>query len=497
MGNADTYGNYIGGQWVPAMSGETFENRNPSRISEVLGYFPRSSHLDVKKAVEAAQEAFVFWREMSPPQRGEILIKTAQILESQKKKLAQVISRENGKTVKSALGEVQTAIDTAYYMAGEGRRMFGKTTHSSLKKRFAMTKRYPIGVVGIILPFNFPMALASWRIFPALICGNTVVVKSDENSPETLVHLVKALESAGLPKGVLNVVHGYGSEVGEPLTLHPQVELISFTGSSATGKRVAQNCISRNAKVSLELGGKNAVIVMEDAALDLAVDGVVCGAFSVSGQRCTATGRVLVHRQVYTAFMEKLLAKIASYKVGPAWEDTSDVTPLIHAHHCDRVMGFIERAKQAGATVQGGIRLQGGDYDSGYYISPAVVDGVSLTMEIVEEEVFGPVLVVIPIDSYEEAVRIHNQSQYGLSASLFTSDINRAMSFFDDIQTGVCYINAPTFGSELHLPFGGDKNSGRGHREVGWAAVEVYTEQKTLYIDYSNKIQNAQFVDKK
>ncbi len=491
----ELFKNYINGQWVDSISGETFENINPSNIDEVIGLFPRSKKDDVDNAVLAAKAAFNAWKNIPPPERGNIVMEAGRIMTIRKKELAEVISRENGKTVSGALGEVQSGIDMANFIAGEGRRMYGRTTHSGLNKRFAATKRYPIGIVGIILPFNFPLALASWRVFPALLCGNTVVLKSEENSPETTVLLTRILEEAGVPKGVFNLVHGYGPVAGEALTLHPDVRMVSFTGSSSTGKIVAGNCVERHAKVSLELGGKNAVILMEDADLDLAVDGVVCGAFSVSGQRCTATGRLIVHKRIYDVFMEKLLDRVSKQKVGPADEDESLVTPLINKKQLDRVLGYIERARKEGAEiVTGGSQLKGGVYDRGYYIAPTVIDKVTSDMEIAREEVFGPVLTVLKADSYEEAVQIHNSSPYGLSASLFTRDVNRAFSFFDDVEAGVCYINAPTFGSEPHMPFGGVKSSGQGYREVGWAAIDAYSEMKTLYVDYSARIQNVQFV---
>ncbi len=494
---AERFKNYINGEWVDAVSGETFENINPSNIDEVLGLFPRSTKQDVDNAVSAARTAFNHWRSVPPPERAEILFEAARLLNARREELANVISRENGKTASSCLGEVQSAIDMANFMAGEGRRMYGKTTHSGLRKRFAMTKRYPIGVVGIILPFNFPMALTAWRVFPALICGNTVVLKSDENSPETTVHFVKIMEEAGLPKGVLNLVHGFGVDVGEAITQHPDISMVSFTGSSATGRIVAENCVKRHAKVSLELGGKNAVIVMEDADLDLAIDGVVCGTFSVSGQRCTATSRVIVHKDVYDEFMKKLVARTEALKVGPAYDESSDVTPLINKKQLERVLSFINRAKEEGCRIiTGGQQLKGGVYDKGYYVQPTIIDNVTTDMEIAREEIFGPVLIVFKTDSYEDAIRIHNSSQYGLSASLFTKDVNRAFAFFDDAEAGVCYINAPTFGSEPHMPFGGVKKSGQGYREVGWAAIEAYSEVKTLYVDYSARIQNVQFVEK-
>lgn len=489
--------NYINGEWVDSASGETFENRNPSDIGEVLGLFPRSTKEDVDKAVAAALAAFEQWKNVPPPERGNILYDAGRILTSRKKELAKVISGENGKTVNGGMGDVQTGIDMAFFAAGEGRRWYARTTHSGLKKRFAMTKRYPLGVVGIITSWNFPMAITCWKTFPALVCGNAVVLKSEENTPETAVHFVKSLEEAGLPKGVLNLIHGYGPEAGEALTLHSDVSMISFTGSSAVGKIIGTNCTGRLAKISLELGGKNAIIVMDDADLDLAVDGVVCGAFSISGQRCTATSRVIVHKSVYDVFLKKLIDLTAKQKIGPGSDGKSDITPLISKKQFDRIMEYIRRALKEGARIlTGGEQLKGNLYDKGYYIAPTIMDNVSVEMEIAREEVFGPVLVVFKADSYEDAIRIHNNSSYGLSASLFTKDINAAFSFFDDVEAGVCYINAPTFGSELHMPFGGVKHSGLGYREAGWAAIEAFSEIKTLYVDYSARIQNVQFTEK-
>lgn len=489
--------NYINGEWVEAASGETFENRDSSNIDEIIGLFPSSRKEDVDKAVSAALSAFHEWRSVPPPERGKILYEAGRIMASRKRELAEVISRENGKTVNGAMGDVQSGIDMAFFVGGEGRRWYARTTHSGLRKRFAMTKRYPIGVVGIITSWNFPMAITCWKTFPALLCGNTVVLKSEENTPETTIHFVKILEEAGLPKGVLNLIHGFGPEAGDALVNHPGVSMISFTGSSAVGKIIGKNCAERLVKVSLELGGKNAVIVMDDADLDLAVDGVICGAFSISGQRCTATSRLIVHKDIYEIFLKKLLERTSKQKVGPGNNDTSDVTPLISKKQLERILGYIERARKEGAKIlTGGEQLKGGMYDKGYYIAPTIIDNVTPDMEIACEEVFGPVLVVFKADSYEDAIRIHNSAPYGLSASLFTKDVNKAFSFFDDAEAGVCYINAPTFGSEPHMPFGGVKNSGLGYREAGWAAIEAFSEVKTLYVDYSATIQNVQFEKK-
>jgi len=494
----DYFKNYINGKWVDSVSGETFNSINPSDVTEIIGIFPRSGKHDVDLAVKSALPAFVEWKIMSPVERGNIILKAGRIMEERKHELASVISRENGKTIKSALGDVQSGIDMASFIAGEGRRWYGKTSHSALKKRFAMTKRYPIGVVGIITSWNFPMAIACWKTFPALLCGNTVILKSEENTPETAVYFIKILEEAGLPAGVVNLIHGPGPEAGEALVLHPDISMISFTGSSSTGKTIGRNCAGRLAKVSLELGGKNAVIVMDDADLDLAADSVACGAFSLSGQRCTATSRVIIHDSVYDSFMEKLLERVGKLKAGPGTDDTSDVTPLISRRQLDRVLGYIERAQKAGGKIiAGGGQLSGGVYDKGYYIAPTIISDMSTEMEISQDEVFGPVLVVFRAGSYEDAVKIHNASPYGLSASLFTKDVNKSFSFFDDAEAGVCYINAPTFGSEPHLPFGGVKSSGIGYRESGWAAIEAFSEVKTLYVDYSAKIQNVQFVEDK
>lgn len=489
--------NYINGRWVDAIEGETFENINPCNIDEVIGLFPRSGSGDVSSAVSAALAGFEQWRKVPPPERGEILYEAGRIMKSRKKELAEIVSRENGKTVNGAMGDVQSGIDMAFFAAGEGRRWYARTSHSGLSNRFAMTKRYPIGVVGIITSWNFPMAITCWKTLPALLCGNAVVLKSEENTPETAVHFTEVLEEAGLPKGVLNLIHGFGVEVGEALTLHPDVSMISFTGSSAVGKKIGENCSQRLAKISLELGGKNAVIVMNDADLDLAIDGVLCGAFSISGQRCTATSRVIIHKDVYDEFLKKFLKKTSEQKIGPGSSELSDITPLISKKQLERVLWYIERAKKDGARiVVGGKQLKGGFYDKGYYLAPTVIDNVSPEMEIAREEVFGPVLVVFTAESFEDAVRIHNLAPYGLAASLFSKNVSDSFRFFDDIQAGVCYINGPTFGSEPHMPFGGVKASGLGYREAGWAAIEAFSEIKTLYVDYSDRIQNVQFEKK-
>jgi len=487
------FNNFIGGKWVDPTSGEFFENKNPSDINETIGLFPRSGKADIGAAVSAASAAFDNWRNIPPHERAKIIFEAGRIMSGRKKELAEIISKENGKTVKSAMGDVQSAIDMSFFIGGEGYRWYGKTAHSALPQRFAMTKRYPIGVVGLIPSWNFPMGLAGWRVFPALFCGNTVVMKSEENTPESAHRITEILDEAGLPKGVLNLVHGLGSEAGDALVNHPGVSMISFTGSSKIGSLIGVNCLKKLAKTSLELGGKNAVIVMNDADIDLAVNGVAAGAFSLSGQRCTATSRLILQDGIYDFFMEKLISATAKLKIGPGSDDASDVTPLIGKVQYERVLNWIEQAKKDGAKViRGGEKLEGGVYDKGYYINPTIIIDAPPDSAIAQEEIFGPVLVVFRAQSFDEAVKIANNARYGLSASLFTKDLNKAFTFFDNIQTGVCYINAPTYGGEPHMPFGGVKDSGLGYREVGWAGVEAYSEVKSIYVDYSAKIQTIQ-----
>ena len=486
--------NYIDGHARPAAAGAVFETYNPSRIDERLGRFPDSTVVDVDAAVVAATRAFAAWRATPAPARGEILLEAGRLMAERKRELAAMVSRENGKTVAAALGDVQSGIDMARFAAGEGRRWYGRTTHSALPQRFAMTQRIPVGVVGVITSWNFPWAITCWKVLPALLCGNPVVLKSEEHCPESALRFAEILTQAGLPAGVLNVVHGRGPAAGVALTHHPGVAMIAFTGSSAVGRQVAQACAARLAKVSLELGGKNAVIVLEDADLDLAADAVVTGAFSLSGQRCTATSRVIVQQSVWPAFLERLITRSARLRVGPGWDDASEVTPLISRNQLERVLGYLARARATGARVCiGGERLKGGVYDQGYYVAPTILDQVDPASEIAREEVFGPVLAALPAASFADALRLHNAVPYGLSAALFTRSIDRAFQFFDAAEAGVLYINAPTFGSEPHLPFGGVKASGLGYREAGWAAIEAFSEVQGLYLDYSARVQNVQF----
>lgn len=486
--------NFIDSKWVGPVSERTFDNINPANKDEILGTFPRSDHRDVDLAVKAAKQAFKEWSKTTPPTRGKILFEIGKIISEKRTQLAKTLVKEVGKTTKEALGEVKAAIDMCYFMAGEGRRLYGDTTHSELPNRLAITRRCPIGVCGIITPWNFPLSLISWKVFPALICGNSVVLKPAEDASETGNNFAEILQEAGLPKGVFNLVYGFGEEAGEALVKHKDVNLISFTGSTEVGKRIATICGERLAKVSLELGGKNAVIVMEDCDLNLAVDSVVRGAFSVAGERCTATSRAIVHRDIYNEFTEKLVAETKKLKVGPGEDESTDVCPVINEKQLNKITSYVEMGKREGAKlILGGNRLTQGIYSKGFYFEPTIFVDVKPDMTIARGEIFGPVLAVLKVGSFEEAIEVHNATEYGLSASVFTKDMARAMLAIENMEAGVCYVNAPTFGSEVHLPFGGVKKSGSGHREVGKAALDVFSEWKTIYVDYSGGVQNVQF----
>jgi len=486
--------NLIGKEWAGSKSGKTFERRNPANIHEVLGVFPRSDAEDVRAAVEMAKKAFREWSEIPAPVRGRMIREVGELLRKRRNELIEAIVRDVGKTRRDAAGELKAAIDMCDFMAGEGRRLYGKTTFSELPRRLAMTRRFPIGVCGIITPWNFPVNLICWKVFPALICGNTVVVKPSENAPLAASKLAEVFAESGLPEGVFNMVHGLGEEAGEALVRDRDVGLISFTGSTEVGRRIAAICGERLVKTSLELGGKNAAIVLEDCDLELAVDAVVRGAFTVAGQRCTATSRVIVQAGVYDRFLERLVEETKKLKVGPPEDESTIIGPVNNEEQLNKIIRYVEIGLQEGARlVLGGRRLTDGIYSKGLYFEPTIFVDVRPGMRIAREEIFGPVLAVMRAESFEEAIEVHNSTNYGLSASVFTRDVNRAMEALDRMEAGVCYVNAPTFGSEVHLPFGGMKDSGAGHREVGFAAIETFSELKTIYIDYSGGVQNIQF----
>jgi aldehyde dehydrogenase (NAD+) len=399
------------------------------------------------------------------------------------------MTREMGKVKAEAGGDVQEAIDMSYYMGGEGRRLFGHTTPSELRDKFMMSVRMPVGVVGAITPWNFPIAIPAWKLCPALVCGNTVVLKPAEDTPLLAQRFVDLLHEAGLPEGVVQIVHGFGEEAGDALVRHPDVPVITFTGSRETGVLVTKGAADRLKHVHLELGGKNGIIVMDDADLDLAVDGIVWSAFGTAGQRCTAASRVIVQRGIYDALQSKLVAKAEAMRIGAPWEDDTQIGPVINETAVEKIHSYTEIGKDEGAKLlTGGERVEG----HGFYYRPTVFAEVEPTMRIAQEEIFGPTTALIPVDSFEDAVRAANSVQYGLSSSIFTRDVNKAFRAMRDLQTGITYINAGTTGAEVHLPFGGMKQTGNGHREAGQAALDVFTEWKSVYVDYSGKLQRAQ-----
>jgi alpha-ketoglutaric semialdehyde dehydrogenase len=472
--------------------GKTFENRDPA-TGQLLSVYPEASRQDVDEAVKAARRAFDRWRKVPVAKRGEILLKAMRLLEDRKEIFAQAMTREMGKVLTETRGDVQEAIDTAFYFAGEGRRLFGQTTTSELADKFGMSLRMPVGVCALITPWNFPMAIPSWKILPALLCGNAVVLKPSSLTPDSSRHLVEVLQEAGVPEGVVNLVYGSGSTVGHWLMEHPGVDLVSFTGSSAIGSKVGETCGRLFKKCGLEMGGKNAQIVMEDADLSLALEGALWGAFGTTGQRCTATSRLIVHEDVFKKFSEELIARAEGLKVGSGLDPASQMGPLVSEAQRTRVHHYVQTGKNKdGATLlTGGQILSKGDYEKGFFYAPTIFDGTP-EMTIAREEIFGPVTVLLRVKSFEEAIQVLNHSDYGLSGSIYTQDVNRVMRAIRDMQTGITYINAPTIGAEVHLPFGGVKHTGNGHREAGTAVLELFSEWKAVYVDYSGKLQRAQ-----
>ncbi|HEV3318001.1 MAG TPA: aldehyde dehydrogenase family protein [Candidatus Angelobacter sp.] len=490
---AKTYKNFIGGAWTASHSGQTFENLNPADTRDVIGVFQASDKRDVDDAVAAAKQAFEHWRLVPAPKRAEIIYRTGEILTTRKEEYARQMTREMGKVLKETRGDVQEAIDTAYYMAGEGRRQFGATVPSELPNKFAMAVRMPIGVCGMICPWNFPMAIPSWKLLPALVCGNTCVIKPAEDTPLSTFNLVQALTDAGLPKGVVNVVTGFGPETGAPLVEHPEVRAISFTGSSEVGRIVGEVAARSFKPCSLEMGGKNAIIVLDDANLDLALEGVLWGAFGTTGQRCTATSRVIVQRGVYRQFAERLAERAQQLKVGDGLDESMEMGPQINQQQIETTEQYVEVGKGQGAKLAlGGKRPAGPAHQHGWFFEPTIFSDVDCKMRIAQEEIFGPVVSLIPCDSFDQAIDIANGVPYGLSSSIYTRDVNKAFRAMRDIYAGITYVNAPTIGAEVHLPFGGTKATGNGHREGGLGAIDFYTQWKSIYVDYSDRLQRAQ-----
>jgi aldehyde dehydrogenase (NAD+) len=490
---ARKFQNFIDGKWVDAISGKTFENRNPANRDELIGTFPKSGKEDVEVAVRAARRAFEEWRLIPAPKRGDILKKVGDLMVERKEELAKQMTREMGKVLTETRGDVQEGIDTAYYAASEGRRLFGHTVPSELPNKFNMAMRVPIGVAGIITPWNFPMAIPTWKIFPALLCGNTVVFKPASDTPATATALVEILADAGVPAGVVNIVHGGGGEVGNAIVGHDEVDLISFTGSTLVGKKISEMASATLKRVSLELGGKNAQMVMPDANMELALEGVLWGAFGTTGQRCTATSRLLLHEKIHDEFVATLVKRVEALKVGDGLKDGVEVGPCVNESQQKTVQDYVAIGLQQGATLAaGGMIPKGGDLDKGWFYRPTVFTGVQPDHRIAKEEIFGPVLSVIKFKTLEEGIRIMNDTIYGLSSSLYTNNINDAYTAIRDIKAGITYINAPTIGAEAHMPFGGVKQTGNGHREGGWTVYDFFSEWKTVYVDYSGGLQRAQ-----
>jgi alpha-ketoglutaric semialdehyde dehydrogenase len=488
-----TYYNYIDGSWMPSGSGRLFENRNPADQREPIGLFQKSDRQDVAQAIDAARRAYARWRLVPAPRRAEILFRAAHLIEERKDMLARDMTREMGKALAETRGDVQEAIDMTFFMAGEGRRQYGQTVPSELRDKFAMSVRQPLGVSAVITPWNFPMAIPSWKIIPALVCGNTVVFKPATLTPLSAVHFVKILEEAGLPPGVVNLVTGGGEEVGEALTVADDVRVVSFTGSTAVGRLVSQKAAPAFKKVHLEMGGKNVIMIMDDANLELAVDGCLWGGFGTTGQRCTAASRVVVHEKVYRPFLDRFGSRANALRVGDGLDPSSDLGPLVSQGQLQTVVRYVEIGRTEGARlVCGGHALSAGAHANGHFHEPTIFADVSPGMRIAQEEIFGPVVSVIPCRSFDEAIEIGNDVRYGLSASIYTQDVNKAFAAMRDMNTGIFYVNAPTIGAEVHLPFGGTKATGNGHREAGTAALDVFSEWKSVYVDFSGKLQRAQ-----
>jgi aldehyde dehydrogenase (NAD+) len=484
--------NLIGGAWVAAKGGKTFPDRNPADLEDLIGEFPASGPEDVDAAVAAARKAFDGWRRVPAPKRGELLFKVGEILTRRKEEIARAMTREMGKVLKEARGDVQEGIDTAWVHGGEGRRLHGFSAPSELPDKTGWTVRAPIGVCGLITPWNFPLAIPTWKSFPALVSGNTVILKPASDTPHCAHLLMEVFLEAGFPPGVVNLVHGSGSKVGTPLVRHPDVRVISFTGSSEVGREISAGAGRMLKRVSLELGGKNAQIVMEDADLDLALEGVLWGAFGTTGQRCTATSRLIVHRKVHDELVGRLVERADELRLGPGLDERNEVGPLVNAERVKAVDGYVKVGRKEGKVLCGGEPARGGELGRGCFYKPTVIDGVKPSARIAREEIFGPVLSVLAVKDLDEAVACLNDTPYGLSSSIYTRDVNRAFRAMEDLDTGIVYVNAPTIGAECHFPFGGTKDTGNGHREGGWPIYEVFTEWKTIYVDYSGQLQRAQ-----
>lgn len=487
-----TLKNFIDGKWVDCKERNYVPVLNPA-TGEKIARVPLSTHIEVEKAVSGAKMAQKKWALVPAPKRAEQLYRIGQLMTERKERLAQILTLENGKIYEESLGEVQEGIDMAFYMAGEGRRLFGQTTPSELEDKFAMSVRAPIGVIGIITPWNFPIAIAAWKAFPALIAGNAVIWKPSKETPLIANEMARIFTDAGLPKGIVNIIYGSGSTVGNSIVKHPDIRVISFTGSNEVGRDIASTCGQLLKKVSLEMGGKNAVIVMDDADLDLAVEGIIWSAFGTSGQRCTACSRVIVHERVKKKLEDRLKSEIPKLRIGNGLDPDVKMGPIINEAALEKIKSYIEIGIREGAKlIAGGYTLQSGEFSKGYYFVPTIFTDVSPSMRVAQEEIFGPVISIIPVKNFSEAIAVNNNVTFGLSSSIYTKDVNKVFQSQRDLDTGIIYINAGTTGAEIHLPFGGTKGTGNGYRDSGIAALDVFTEWKSIYIDFSGKLQRAQ-----
>jgi alpha-ketoglutaric semialdehyde dehydrogenase len=490
---SNTFKNFIGGAWVDPVGGEYFENRNPADHDDLIGRFPRSDARDVQRAVESARRGFEVWRRTPAPARGDVMRRAGDLLVKRKDEIADLMTREMGKPLAETRGDVQEGIDTAYYAGTEGRQLFGRTVPSELRNKWAMSFRRPIGVCGIITPFNFPLAIPTWKIFPALLCGNSVVFKPAEDVPHTGHVFVEILLEAGVPPEVVQLVHGVGEQAGKAIVEHPDVPVVSFTGSTETGKVVGETCGRMHKRLSLEMGGKNAQIVLDDADLDLALDGVLWGAFGTTGQRCTATSRLILQGGIHDAFLGRLVERVKKLKLGDGRKPGTDVGPMIHGAAIRKTEHYVDVGQSEGADLLcGGRRATGKGLEKGWYFEPTIFARVQAGTRIEQEEIFGPVLSVIRVNTADEAFTINNDVKYGLSSSLYTRDVNLAFRALNELDNGITYVNAPTIGAEAHLPFGGVKQTGNGHREGGWEVYDFYSETKVGYVDFSGALQRAQ-----
>jgi aldehyde dehydrogenase (NAD+) len=488
-----TFKNYIAGEWVEPSTGQYVENRNPADTSDVIGRFPLSGPEDVDRAVESAREGFERWRRTPAPARGDVLRRVGDILTERKDEIADLMTREMGKPLAETRGDVQEGIDTAYYAAVEGRRLFGHTVPSELRDKWAMSYRRPIGVAGLITPFNFPLAIPTWKTFPALVCGNAVIFKPAEDVPHTGAVFVEILLEAGVPPDVIQLVHGAGEVAGKAIVEHPGVALISFTGSTETGRLVGETCGRMHKRLSLEMGGKNAQIVLDDADLELALEGVLWGAFGTTGQRCTATSRLILQSGIHDELLSRLVDRARDMTLGDGRKEGTDVGPLINEAAREKVERYVEIGMGEGADLLcGGQRAENGKLAKGYFYEPTIFARVEAGSRLEQEEIFGPVLSVIRVESPEEAFRINNDVKYGLSSSLYTKNVELAFRALSELENGITYVNAPTIGAEAHLPFGGVKATGNGHREGGWEVYEFFSETKVGYVDFSGRLQRAQ-----